>query len=77
MSEHVKGEKTTTAAGVNERRVCGPVVQSVFRRLQLVLSLLWPHTVKLLCYDNTGQAERSMGFHWLWTNLTWDLTLPV
>lgn len=37
----------------------------------------WPHTVQLLCYDNTGQAERSMGFHWLWTKLTWDLTLPV
>lgn len=33
MSEHVKGVKTTTAAGVNERQVCGPVVQSVFRTL--------------------------------------------
>ncbi|TNN87650.1 hypothetical protein EYF80_001997 [Liparis tanakae] len=33
--------------------------------------------IRLLCYDNTGQAERSRRFHWLWTKLTWDLTLPV
>lgn len=41
------------------------------------LWLLWLHTVKLLCYDNTGQAQHSVGFHWLRTKLTWDLTLPV
>lgn len=46
----------------------------------LSLGRLWPlrlHTVKPLCYDNTGQAQRSVGFHWLRTKLTWDLTLPV
>lgn len=72
-----KGDKEQTAADVNEKWVCVPMVQPVFRRLQLASSFLWPHTVKLLCYDNTERTERSMVFPWLWTKLTWDLTLPV
>lgn len=71
-----KADKEGTAADGNEEWVCGPVVGPVFRGLQLASSFLWPLTVKLLCYDNTGRTELSMVFPWLWTKLTWDLTLP-
>lgn len=72
-----KGDEEQTGPDVNEKWVCGPVVQSVFRRLQLASSFLWPLTVKLFCYDNMERTEPSMVFPWLWTKLTWDLTLPV
>lgn len=84
MSGQVKGRrkktqknKTAATADVNERGVCASVVQRDFGRLQLIVSFLQPGTVELFCYDRTGHAEHSVGFDWLWTRLTWDLTLPV